>query len=115
MCDYCKMQGHVKDKCFSLHGYPDWHRLHGEPKPKIKSNLRKYNTNAATSTESVYFHKPTAANVSKEALSSMFTESQYQQLLNLLQQSQVKPNVVSNATRISTSAKPEAICAGNLL
>lgn len=24
-CDYCKMQGHVMDECFKLHGYPpDW-------------------------------------------------------------------------------------------
>lgn len=35
-CDYCQNSGHIRDKCFCLHGYPDWHRLHGKPKPKPK-------------------------------------------------------------------------------
>ncbi|XP_074378584.1 uncharacterized protein LOC141720128 [Apium graveolens] len=29
VCEYCHMTGHVKEKCFFLHGYPPWHRLHG--------------------------------------------------------------------------------------
>lgn len=33
-CDYCHNNGHSRDKCFCLHGYPDWHRLYGKPKPK---------------------------------------------------------------------------------
>lgn len=40
VCDYCQNSGHTKDKCFCLHGYPEWHRLHGKPKPKP----RKLNT-----------------------------------------------------------------------
>ncbi|XP_074367096.1 uncharacterized protein LOC141707685 isoform X3 [Apium graveolens] len=28
--------GHTRDKCFCLHGYPQWHGLHGNPKPKPK-------------------------------------------------------------------------------
>lgn len=33
--DYYKRTGHTKDKYFSLHGYPDWHRHQGQPKPKL--------------------------------------------------------------------------------
>lgn len=36
VCDYCHNSGHIREKCFFLHGYPDWHRLHGKPKPKLK-------------------------------------------------------------------------------
>lgn len=28
----------MQDKCFFLHGYPDWHRLYGKPKPKLRSS-----------------------------------------------------------------------------
>ena len=35
-CDYCHMTGHSRDKCFCLHGYPNWHKLFGKPKPKPK-------------------------------------------------------------------------------
>lgn len=41
ICDYYKLTGHVKDKCFALHGYPDWHRLYGQPKPKIRTSATK--------------------------------------------------------------------------
>lgn len=30
-CDYCKFTGHSIDKCFVLHGYPEWHKLYGQP------------------------------------------------------------------------------------
>ena len=33
-CDYFQLTGHTRDKCFCLHGYPDWHRLYGKPKPQ---------------------------------------------------------------------------------
>lgn len=36
LCDYCNNVGHTRDKCFCPHGYPDWHRLYGKPKPKPK-------------------------------------------------------------------------------
>lgn len=35
-CDYCNNTGHNRDKCFCLHGYPEWHKLHDKPKPKPK-------------------------------------------------------------------------------
>ncbi|XP_074327508.1 uncharacterized protein LOC141665422 [Apium graveolens] len=46
LCDFCHNTGHHQDKCFFLHGYPDWHRLYGKPKPKMKvagvKKLHKY-------------------------------------------------------------------------
>lgn len=36
VCEYCHNLGHVQDKCFFLHGYPDWHCLYGKPKPKLR-------------------------------------------------------------------------------
>ncbi|XP_074378371.1 uncharacterized protein LOC141719908 [Apium graveolens] len=41
VCDYCSMSGHSREKCFALHGYPEWYRLFGHPKPKIKHNVKK--------------------------------------------------------------------------
>lgn len=38
VCNYFHMTGHTKDKCFCLHGYPNWHRLFGKPKPKPRFN-----------------------------------------------------------------------------
>lgn len=34
ICEFCHMQGHIKDKCFCVVGYPSWHHLFGKPKPK---------------------------------------------------------------------------------
>lgn len=36
LCEFCQNPGHLKDKCFYLHGYPEWHKLYGKPKPKLK-------------------------------------------------------------------------------
>lgn len=33
-CDFCHLNGHTRYKCFCLHGYPNWHRLYGQPQPK---------------------------------------------------------------------------------
>lgn len=33
-CTYCHQQNHTTNKCFFLHGYPPWHHLYGQPKPK---------------------------------------------------------------------------------
>ena len=36
-CTYCNNVGHSKEKCFFLHGYPEWHRSFGKPKPKLRT------------------------------------------------------------------------------
>lgn len=30
------MPGHMKDRCYCIHGYPTWHKLFGKPKTKPK-------------------------------------------------------------------------------
>lgn len=46
LCDYCQLQGHTRDKCLCLHGYPDWHRLHGKPKAKPRHQTGKSHSQA---------------------------------------------------------------------
>lgn len=36
LCDFCYMSGHLKYKCYYIHGYPSWYRLFGKPKPMPK-------------------------------------------------------------------------------
>lgn len=46
-CEHCKVQGHVKDSCFKLTGYPDWYvdllktknEKNGKDKTKTKVNV----------------------------------------------------------------------------
>lgn len=33
-CEFCHFTGHTKDTCFCIHGYPEWHKMFGKPKPK---------------------------------------------------------------------------------
>lgn len=80
-CDHCNISGHTRDKCFVLHGYPEWHRLHGQPKPKLRSGTGKRPTVTANAVIT-----PTAALESPPGLS----HDQYQQLISLLQ-AQPKP------------------------
>lgn len=45
--DHCKFTGHSRDKCFVLHSYSEWHKLYGQPKPKLRqSNVKKTTANA---------------------------------------------------------------------
>lgn len=30
------MPGHLRDKCYCIHGFPAWHKMFGKPKPKPK-------------------------------------------------------------------------------
>lgn len=41
LCDFCHMQGHTRDNCFCVVGYPAWHRLYGKPKPKPRFSTPK--------------------------------------------------------------------------
>ncbi|KAL2230846.1 UNVERIFIED_CONTAM: Retrovirus-related Pol polyprotein from transposon RE1 [Sesamum indicum] len=37
VCDYCNKQGHNKDSCFKLHGFPDWYKDLNEQKKRGSS------------------------------------------------------------------------------
>lgn len=45
-----------KDNCFCLHGYPEWHKFHGKPKPKPRKQMNvntKFVTAAHVTTSEV--------------------------------------------------------------
>ena len=96
-CDYCHMQGHAKDKCFCLHGYPEWHKMYGKPKPKPK-HLSNRNAVAAQVSQSSD-NSQTKSTVSQSDTSTsnfQFSESQYKQLLQLLNHTSVQPTAETN-------------------
>ena len=113
-CEYCHLPGHLKDKCFALHSYPEWHRLQGQPKPKPK-NLRKPNANATVMHTEAENREATTG---KEMTHTLF-ENQYQQLMSLLHQNQnnnsnVNSNATANASWINSSTFRNTMtqCAG---
>lgn len=82
LCDYCNTAGHTRDKCFCLHGYPEWHKLYGKPKPKPRKALnsigRTLKYAAQVSTQSP-FANPTEIVPETSVKHSMpFTDAQCQ-------------------------------------
>lgn len=94
VCDFCQASGHTKDKCFCLHGYPEWHKLFGKPKPKPKSQSSRGYTqanNVATNKGSSKLSGNSvegqeSGNVANSTSSATgFSESQCQQIMQMIQ------------------------------
>lgn len=83
LCDFCKMSGHIKEKCFYLHGYPPWHKLHGKPKPKLRMSTGKSVNASQMISDTTTTGKPTTESKNACGLS----DSQYNQLVQMLQSS----------------------------
>ncbi|XP_074347150.1 uncharacterized protein LOC141685979 [Apium graveolens] len=91
-CDFCQMTGHNRDKCFCIHGFPEWHRMYGKPKPKPRTQKQTTTKSAHAYTminESTGLQSNTGT---KDYLGSTtandgFTNTQYQQLLSMIQSS----------------------------
>lgn len=81
--DYCQNAGHTKDKCFCLHGYPEWHKLHGKPKPRPKK-LNAVKSAAQVSVSNTIHADCTDSPIAKDGL--MFTDAQCQQLSKMIQE-----------------------------
>ncbi|XP_074340197.1 uncharacterized protein LOC141677941 [Apium graveolens] len=86
LCEFCQNPGHLKDKCFYLHGYPEWHKLYGKPKPKLK---RPMNTDvkAVAQVSAKGTQGPPidySANSSKDSNITL-SEVQCQQIVKMLQ------------------------------
>ncbi|XP_074367095.1 uncharacterized protein LOC141707685 isoform X2 [Apium graveolens] len=86
-CDFCQNSGHTRDKCFCLHGYPQWHGLHGNPKPKPK----KLSTSGVKSAAQITVGHDVAAgsqihmdNSAKDSVT--FSEPQCLQLSKVIQE-----------------------------
>lgn len=87
VCEYCHMSGHSKDKCFCVVGYPSWHRLYGKPKPKprLGTSQRADAALVTASDGSVSSDVIQSADVSGSGSSHGLTDSQFKNLVHLLQ------------------------------
>nr|XP_025888367.1 putative uncharacterized protein DDB_G0286751 [Solanum lycopersicum] len=92
-CEYCKRTGHVKDRCYKLHGYPTNTR---NPRGRGRGSAANVHTSEGDSykcEESFEQGKQMPVNLSK---------SQYEQLLNLLgNESEYSNNVSSGAASLA--------------
>ncbi|XP_074356820.1 uncharacterized protein LOC141696596 [Apium graveolens] len=79
VCDYCKFTGHSREKYFALHGYPEWHRLYGQPKPKVKPKKTNQVVNLAQNSQNF------SDVVSQVSSTDSLSETQCQQLISMLQ------------------------------
>lgn len=108
--DYCKYTGHSKEKCFALHGYPEWHILYGQPKPKPKFNNNK--KSAVTSTQINHSKADVKDDVlsttTRGAVGDNLSDIQCQQLIQMLQ-AKLNPNSstpwIHNVTSQATGNK----------
>lgn len=64
VCDYCHISRHMRDNCFALHTYPEWHGLYRQPKPKPRSGKSK--KNAVTVVNSVMNSDTATASLKKD-------------------------------------------------
>lgn len=84
--DYCQNSGHTRDKCFCLHGYPEWHKLHGKPKPKPRKlsapKSAAHVTGASPATSSA---PRSSSDIATDGM--VFSDAQCQQLSKMIQES----------------------------
>lgn len=112
VCDYCHMSGHLRDKCYCIHGYPSWHKLFGKPKPKPKFLTNRNSVVAnVTSVGSGLDNVTTSAGLQLSQADNglNLSEGQCHQLINMLQKnlstakSQTQNQIASGNT-VSTDA-----------
>lgn len=97
VCDHCKLTGHSKDKCFVLHGYPEWDLLHGQPKPKLRTNASKHtNSNVNASSPAVQLNANATTSQTSSTARVDLSEQQYQKMLDMFQ-SRLKNSTESSA------------------
>lgn len=85
LCEFCQNTGHLKNKCFYLHGYPEWHKLYGKPKPKLKKAMNpsfKAAAQISVKGPSSDNHNPTE---NSKDNSFTLSEAQYQQIVRMFQ------------------------------
>lgn len=82
-CTYYHQDKHTRDKCFFLHCYPPWHRLYGQPKPK----LRTASKSGPSTTQVLIAPTPEPAVIPTHKVTeiSSFSEAQCQQLTQMIQ------------------------------
>ncbi|XP_074354925.1 uncharacterized protein LOC141693675 [Apium graveolens] len=80
VCEYYHNSGHSQEKCFFLHGYIDWHRLHGKPKPKMRTGVTGAVKKVAQVSANVPDRPPPASTPSE-----VFSEAQCEKLTRMIQ------------------------------
>lgn len=100
-CDYCQSNGHTRDKCFCLHSYSDWHKLHGKPKPRPRNLSRSNNVCFENVPASIASAK---LPVNTSATSSEFSEAQCKQIMQLIQAGFKELNTPSHSSATWNSA-----------
>lgn len=85
VCDYCNKSGHDREVCYALHGYPEWHKLYGQPKPKPRFNNNRRSASAAQTTSQMPSPAETTIPPTTQHSSDTLSESQMHQLIKMLQ------------------------------
>lgn len=95
-CDFCQMSGHIKEKCFCIHEFPEWNRMYGKPKPKPRTRKGSFNSSNSRTAHAYSVSNESAGaaqsnsnspmdNVSSEDTKDGFSNSQYKQLMAMIQ------------------------------
>ncbi|CAM8961061.1 unnamed protein product [Rhodiola kirilowii] len=86
-CTHCQFNGHTKEHCYKLNGYPPGHRLYkGKNQNKSANNVT---LNAAEATQKSVVGTNSQAAVSSSTISSnSFTTEQVNQIWNMIKQQQ---------------------------
>ncbi|XP_074352900.1 uncharacterized protein LOC141692057 [Apium graveolens] len=118
VCEVCHMTGHSKDKCFCVHGYPSWHRLHGKPKPRPKPQTKTahaYSVAVESSDQAA-----TVNNTLCNTETAGFTTAQCQQLMTMIQSGFKELSAANNvhsgsSTSWNTTGTSATHLAGNVI
>lgn len=84
LCEYCHGDSHNKDKCFHIHGYPEWHKLYGtkpDPSRMPKNYIARLQGNGKTQVTSNVVSSEVSVQGGE---SNVLTIEQYQQLLSMI-------------------------------
>nr|XP_033517179.1 uncharacterized protein LOC117281439 [Nicotiana tomentosiformis] len=94
-CDYCHLKGHTKDTCYKLHGYP------ADFKAKRRGYSCPHVNNASTAPG---FQTPDPSQLIPQFSSPtpVFTQEQYNQILQMLSKGKKVESVANAATMNNT-------------
>ncbi|XP_075512761.1 uncharacterized protein LOC142548343 [Primulina tabacum] len=113
-CDYCNWNGHTREFCYKLVGYPPGHKLYKAPHTKKGQHGRIYRDNprtprpSANLSEGAQTEASTLTNTDDKntAVPSIFTPAQYAEILKLLGTCKVQSPAEPVVNMAGTSTKP---------
>lgn len=92
VCDYFHMSGHMRDKCYCIHGYPTRHKLFGKPKPKPKFLKERNSVVASVNTHASLdsMHSGTGYQPGTATETLYLSEGKCRQLIQMLQKNMLE-------------------------